>query len=143
LEGERVADREFAVLFIDLDNFKQINDRNGHLIGDGVLREVAKRLQSCVRECDHVTRYGGDEFVVLLERVSGLAEVEPVVARIRAALSEPAILSEVRFSLSLSIGVAKSAPHLRSPEDVLAEADRAMYAAKRGASIPADSLAMM
>jgi diguanylate cyclase (GGDEF)-like protein len=141
LAGERVADREFAVLFLDLDNFKHINDRNGHLVGDRVLRDVAGRLQSCVRDGDHVTRFGGDEFVVLLERVSGMTEIEPVVTRIRAALSEPLSLPEGNFSLSLSIGVAKSAPHLQSPEEVLAEADREMYAAKRSASAAANSLA--
>jgi diguanylate cyclase (GGDEF)-like protein len=90
-------------------------------------------LRNCVREGDHVTRYGGDEFVILLERVSEMEEVEPVLVRTRSALSEPIDLSGERFLLSLSIGVAKSAPHHRSPEDVLGEADRAMYAAKRSA----------
>jgi diguanylate cyclase (GGDEF)-like protein len=140
LDGERVADREFAVLFIDLDNFKQINDRHGHLVGDYVLREVAARLQGCVRDGDHVTRYGGDEFVVLLERVSATAEIEPVLARARAALSEPFLVSHEPVVLSLSIGVAKSAPHLQSPEDVLNQADREMYAAKRSAAAASCSL---
>jgi diguanylate cyclase (GGDEF)-like protein len=135
LESERVPDRDFAVLFLDLDNFKQINDRYGHLIGDQVLREVARRLQRCVRECDHVTRYGGDEFVVLLERVSGTAAIESVLGRIRAAVFDPIVVPEGRFDLSLSIGVARSAPHLRFPEDVLGEADRQMYAAKRSAAV--------
>jgi diguanylate cyclase (GGDEF)-like protein len=135
LEGDRLADRDFAVLFIDLDNFKQINDRYGHLIGDRVLHAVAQRLRGCVRECDHVTRYGGDEFVVLLERVSGMAEIEPVLARIRSALSEPFVVPEEQLTITLSIGLALSAPHLRSPDDVLREADHAMYAAKRGASV--------
>lgn len=139
LTGDRVADREFAVLFIDLDNFKQFNDRNGHLLGDRILREVARRLQCCVRDGDHVTRYGGDEFVVLLERVSDKADIEPALARIHGALAEPIELSEGRFTLSLSIGVAKSAPHLRSPDDVLGEADRQMYLAKRGASVEASN----
>jgi diguanylate cyclase (GGDEF)-like protein len=131
LQGDRAADRDFAVLFIDLDNFKQINDRHGHLLGDRVLREVSQRLISCVREGDHVTRYGGDEFVVLLEQVSGREEVAPVIGRIRAVLAEPIELPEGTFILSASIGVAEAGPHHRTPEDVISEADRQMYAAKR------------
>jgi len=131
IEGERLADCEFAVLFIDLDNFKQVNDRYGHLAGDRVLYVVAERLRECVRECDHVTRYGGDEFVVLLERASGMSEIEPVLARIRAAFTEPLNELDEPLVITMSIGVVISAPHLRSPDDVLREADRAMYAARR------------
>lgn len=131
LSGERSADRHFAILFIDLDNFKQINDEYGHLTGDGVLREVARRLSGCVREEDHVVRYGGDEFVVVANRVSGAREIRPLVERIRRALASPIILPQGTFHLSLSIGVAEPAPHHRTPEDLLREADRAMYAAKR------------
>jgi diguanylate cyclase (GGDEF)-like protein len=133
LQGDRSADREFAVVFVDLDDFKLVNDRHGHLVGDQVLREVSQRLRQSVREGDHVTRYGGDEFVILLERVAGLTDIEPVLARIRAALADPIELSGESFRLSLSIGVAKSAPHHRSPEEVIGEADREMYAAKRSA----------
>jgi diguanylate cyclase (GGDEF)-like protein len=132
MRGDRAADRAFAVLFIDLDNFKRINDQYGHLLGDRVLCEVAGRLLQCVRQGDHVTRYGGDEFVVLLEQVSGLGEIEPVIARIYAALAEPIVLREGRFVLSLSVGVAQATLNHHSPEDVLSEADRDMYAAKRG-----------
>jgi diguanylate cyclase (GGDEF)-like protein len=130
LGGDRQADREFAVLFLDLNNFKQINDRHGHLLGDRVLREVAQRLQHCVREGDHVTRYGGDEFVLLLEGVSNWDAVEAVVTRIRSELAQPIRLREGTFQLSLSIGLAKAEPHHQSPEDVLRDADLAMYAAK-------------
>ena len=133
LEGDRAADREFAVLFVDLDNFKKINDCYGHLLGDRVLREVADRLSGCVREGDHVTRYGGDEFVVLLERVAGLDGIDPVVARIHDALSQPIVLPEGEFQLSLSIGVAQANAQHRVAEDVLRDADREMYAAKRAA----------
>jgi diguanylate cyclase (GGDEF)-like protein len=131
LQGDRCRDREFAILFIDLDNFKQINDAYGHLLGDRVLCEVAARLSGCVREGDHVTRFGGDEFVVLLEHVTGREEMHPVVERIHRALEEPIVLPDGPFTLSLSIGVAQAGPHHGSPEDVLREADREMYAAKR------------
>jgi diguanylate cyclase (GGDEF)-like protein len=131
LKGDRAVDRDFAVVFVDLDDFKRVNDGHGHLVGDRVLREVSQRLRNCVREGDHVTRFGGDEFVILLERVSGMAEIEPVLARMRSALAEPFELYGQSVMLSLSVGVARSAPHHRTPEDVLGEADREMYAAKR------------
>jgi len=131
MHGERRADRKFAVLFVDLDNFKQVNDEYGHLIGDRVLHEVGHRLTGCVREGDSVVRFGGDEFVVLLERVSGQSEIEPVIERIHRALAEPVAIPEGTFTLSLSIGAAEASPEHQSPEDLLREADRAMYAAKR------------
>jgi diguanylate cyclase (GGDEF)-like protein len=133
IEGERAEDRRFAVLFVDLNNFKRINDEYGHLLGDRVLREVARRLSTCVREGDHVTRFGGDEFVILLERVDGPGAVDPVVNRIHDSLSRPIVLPEAQFDLSLSIGVARAAAHHRTATDVLNDADREMYAAKRAA----------
>lgn len=131
MHGERRADRKFAVLFVDLDNFKQVNDEYGHLIGDRVLQEVGRRMTGCVREGDSVVRFGGDEFVVLLERVSGQPEIEPVIERIHRSLAEPVAIPEGTFTLSVSIGVAEASPQHQSPEDLLREADRAMYAAKR------------
>jgi diguanylate cyclase (GGDEF)-like protein len=131
LRGERAADRQFAVLFVDLDNFKQVNDAHGHLMGDRVLREVARRLVGCVRDGDSVVRFGGDEFVVLVEGVAGPTEIEPIVGRIHAALQQPIALPEGEFTLSLSIGAAIASPDHLSPEDLLQAADRAMYAAKR------------
>jgi diguanylate cyclase (GGDEF)-like protein len=131
LQGERSADVKFAVLFIDLNNFKQVNDEYGHLIGDRVLSEAARRLSETVREGDHVVRYGGDEFVVLLEGVAGADEVDPIIHRLHEALAQPIILPEGEVTLSLSIGVAEASAIHQTPEDVLQEADRAMYAAKR------------
>jgi diguanylate cyclase (GGDEF)-like protein len=131
-EVERPKNHDAAVLFVDLDNFKSINDSHGHHVGDHVLREVARRLQGCVREDDYVTRYGGDEFVVLLENVCERKTIESVLDRIRTALAAPVTFADgQRFLPSVSIGVASLSPSHATPEDVLREADRLMYAAKR------------
>jgi diguanylate cyclase (GGDEF)-like protein len=131
-ELEQPKNRDAAVLFVDLDNFKSINDSHGHHVGDRVLREVARRLKGCVRDGDHVTRYGGDEFVVLLENVCEREAIESVLDRIRTALAAPvALVDGQQYLPSVSIGVASLSPNHASPEDVLTEADRLMYAAKR------------
>jgi diguanylate cyclase (GGDEF)-like protein len=101
-------------------------------MGDRVLREVARRLVGCLREGDHVVRYGGDEFVVLVERITARQEIDPVIHRIHAALERPVALPNGEFAPALSIGVAVASPDHCSPEDMLRDADRAMYAAKRG-----------
>jgi diguanylate cyclase (GGDEF)-like protein len=131
LAGERIADRHFAVVFLDLDNFKQVNDEFGHLIGDDVLREAARRIAGCLREGDQVVRYGGDEFVALIEGVTDAREVEPVIARIHMALAKPIAIPGGEVVLSLSAGMALGSEPGGSPEELLAAADRAMYAAKR------------
>jgi diguanylate cyclase (GGDEF)-like protein len=130
LQGER-PEHHFAVLFVDLDNFKQINDAYGHLVGDGVLVEVSRRLSQCVRDEDFVVRFGGDEFVVLLERIADGRDTQPVMQRIHDALEEPIALPAGEFRLSLSIGAAEASPEFRSPEAILSAADRDMYASKR------------
>ena len=131
LAGDRLGDHRFAVLFIDLDDFKQVNDLYGHVVGDRVLCEVAHRLAQCIRAGDQIVRYGGDEFVVLVEQVAGWEEYEPLIARIHAALAEPIRLPSGDLTISASVGAAEVAVEHRTPEDLLAAADRAMYAAKR------------
>lgn len=131
LQGERVADRHSAVIFLDLDNFKQVNDEFGHLIGDNVLREAARRIAGCLREGDHVVRYGGDEFVALIQGATTAHEVEPIIGRIHLALSTPIAVPGGEVFLSLSAGMALASEAGGSPEELLAAADRAMYAAKR------------
>jgi diguanylate cyclase (GGDEF)-like protein len=136
LEGERTVDRQFAVVFLDLDNFKQVNDEFGHLIGDNVLREAARRIAGCLRNGDRVVRYGGDEFVAIVEGVTSATEVEPVIGRIHLALASPIAVPGGLVSLSLSAGVAWASEAGGSPAELLAAADRAMYAAKRAAVQP-------
>jgi diguanylate cyclase (GGDEF)-like protein len=141
MQGQRALDRRFAVLFIDLDDFKQVNDCHGHMSGDRVLREVARRLADCIRTEDLVVRFGGDEFVALIENVADWEAYEPVIARIRAALKEPIAVSSGVVRVSASIGAAELTSAHRIPEELLADADRAMYAAKRRRSAAAVALA--
>ena len=119
-----------ALLFIDLDRFKPINDTWGHEAGDLTLKEVARRLQRCVRASDTVGRIGGDEFVVLLLDTDGEQAVLGVAEKIRALLSEPIALGVLRVSVSCSIGVALYPEHGDDEQTLARKADRAMYHAK-------------
>lgn len=124
-----------AVLFLDLDNFKTLNDTKGHEIGDLLLAEVAKRLNACVSDGDTVARLGGDEFVVVLESLSAVADeaaaqADMVAERIRAQLSLPYQLANRDYRTTPSIGVVLFRGNLQSLDDVMKYADTAMYQAK-------------
>ncbi|WP_157240569.1 sensor domain-containing diguanylate cyclase [Catenuloplanes japonicus] len=122
--------RIFAVMFIDLDGFKEINDECGHHAGDAVLRTTAARLRVGLRQGDTVARFGGDEFAVLLEDLSGPSDARPTAARVIAALREPIdIVGGRRVRVSASVGIAVNDPG-GTADDVLRQADLAMYAAK-------------
>lgn len=120
----------YAVLFIDLDRFKIVNDSLGHLAGDLLLQKVAERLQSSLRSSDKMARFGGDEFAILLEEIDRLEEVIKVVERIRAKLSLPFNLEKEKVFTSASIGITLSTIGYERPEDLLRDADVAMYQAK-------------
>jgi diguanylate cyclase (GGDEF)-like protein len=125
-----------ALMLLDLDNFKKLNDSKGHDVGDILLCEVAKRLQSAMREGDTVARLGGDEFVVVLENLSIQTTVaatlaESVAEKIRAALSESYILNGYRHTTSPSIGVVMFRGHLEKIDALFKYADIAMYQAKQ------------
>lgn len=125
----RPRSRESALLFIDLDRFKLINDSLGHNAGDQVLVIVAQRLASCLRAGDHLARFGGDEFVALLGDLACAADAERVAQRMLTALRQPLQLGERTLSVSASIGIA---PLMRDgqPLDALQAADLALYRAK-------------
>lgn len=118
-----------AILFIDLDNFKLVNDSLGHDSGDELLREIARRISSCVAEGDTVSRFGGDEFVVLHPRASGGSE-NALAARMLAVMAAPISIGGREVVTSASIGVAICVPGTQSAEQLLRDADTALYAAK-------------
>ena len=137
--AKRRKDHIFAVLFLDLDGFKMINDSVGHLIGDQLLLGVANRLEKCLRSTDTVARLGesftvarlgGDEFTVLLDDLKDPNDAKRAAERLMKALTAPFVLGGKEVFTSVSIGIALSNPAYEQPEDILRDADTAMYRAK-------------
>ncbi len=122
--------RQLAVIFLDLDKFKPINDNYGHAMGDRVLKIVAQRMQECVRESDTVARIGGDEFTVLLNDVENGDVVLHVAEKIRQALNQPIVIDNIQMNISSSSGVALFPEHGSDEIELTRHADFAMYHAK-------------
>ncbi len=128
LEAVRRDGRRFALFYLDLDGFKQVNDSLGHQAGDAVLREAAARFRAVLRADDAVSRLGGDEFAALLE--AGCAEATGLARRLIAAIAEPFCLGEAMVSIGVSIGIAFAPQDAAVPDELLSRADQALYAAK-------------
>lgn len=126
-----IAPGSLAVLYIDVDDFKQVNDAEGHSTGDALLVELARRLRLCVRDGDEVARLGGDEFGILLERVTREEEAVAVAARILEALAQPLESNARRLLVSASVGVVIGASPGEGSADLVRKADQAMYVAKQ------------
>ena len=127
--------KEGAIFFLDLDHFKTINDTLGHDIGDLLLQQVAERLTSCIREGDTVSRFGGDEFVVLLEGVSAqsieaASQAEDIANKILSSINTPYQLASYNYTSSTSIGITLFDDHQSKMEELLKQADIALYQAK-------------
>ncbi len=120
----------FALLYIDLDGFKPVNDRLGHAAGDALLLQVAERLRQCTRESDMVCRQGGDEFVILVPQAGSLDELDRLATKLLQQLSHPFVLPESTVQISASIGIARFPDHGQSADALLLAADCAMYRAK-------------
>jgi diguanylate cyclase (GGDEF)-like protein/PAS domain S-box-containing protein len=128
---KRYQNSVFAVLFLDLDHFKVVNDSLGHEIGDHLLIEFAHRLEGCIRPVDTVARLGGDEFTILLDQIKTLQGVLSIVERIQSALKTPFRIDQHEIFMTASIGITLSTTEYERPGDVLRDADTAMYRAKK------------
>ncbi len=134
LRGARREGGSLAVLLIDLDGFKEINDSYGHAVGDGVLAQVGPRLRAVLRSVDTIARYGGDEFVVLLPASGGRTHAGRTAEKILETLETPFVVNEHTLEISASIGIALSPEHGTDGSVLLRSADVAMYAAKRSSN---------
>ncbi|MCA1829857.1 MAG: putative bifunctional diguanylate cyclase/phosphodiesterase, partial [Myxococcales bacterium] len=126
----RHEDYRFAVLFIDIDRFKTVNDAFGHETGDLLLQQIARRLESCLREGDTLARHGGDEFTMWLDDVRGAADAIRVADRVHEVMRDPFDAGGQKINSSASIGAAVGSSTYKQAEDVLRDADVAMYRAK-------------
>jgi diguanylate cyclase (GGDEF)-like protein len=120
-----------AVMFVDLNRFKEVNDEHGHAVGDELLVAVADRLTQLLRPGDSVARLSGDEFVILCEDIAGMDSVDALAVRLDAELCRPFDLSGIEVTVSASIGIAFTGQGTSSPEELLVDADHAMYQSKR------------
>ena len=127
---KRYRDETFAVVFIDLDKFKNINDYYGHHMGDQVLIHSARLLEGCIRQNDVLARFGGDEFVILLDKISAKQDVLDISQRIVAAFDQPMSLGHELLSCKCSLGITQVTTEYTNIEQIMEEADHAMYEAK-------------
>jgi len=130
IQTSQRTNSQAAVLFVDLDKFKHVNDTHGHEVGDRLMRSVAERLRTMLRPEDRVIRFGGDEFVVLCPAVSSSAAAEKVAHRVIEIIEQPFTIGDDTMRISASVGVALAEHRGVKPEDVLRDADVAMYQAK-------------
>jgi len=121
----------YAVLFLDLDRFKIVNDSLGHLAGDELLVEISKRLRACIRTADFVARLGGDEFTLLVEDVMDPSDAVRVARRVHQALTQPVHVAGRDVFITVSVGIALGDAAYQVPEEILRDADTAMYEAKK------------
>ncbi|MCB0959431.1 MAG: GGDEF and EAL domain-containing protein, partial [Acidimicrobiales bacterium] len=130
IQASQRTNSQAAVLFVDLDKFKHVNDTHGHEVGDRLMRSVAQRLRTMLRPEDRVIRYGGDEFVVLCPDISSSSAAEKVAHRVIEIIEQPFTIGDDTMRISASVGVALAEHRGVKPEDVLRDADVAMYQAK-------------
>ena len=123
--------RQLAVLFLDLESFKAVNDTYGHDAGDSILKRVAERLRACVRAGDTIARLGGDEFILILENIYAQEDVDHVVEKIKSAFEQSFNVNSYSISIGISVGIAIYPRDGNSVETLLSHADLVMYDDKR------------
>jgi diguanylate cyclase (GGDEF)-like protein len=128
----RSPDYRFCILFMDLDGFKAVNDNYGHAFGDLLLVTVAERISTHLRGNDTAVRFGGDEFAVLLDSVKSAEHIRTIAKRLQAKLSAPYEIEGQEVAVSATIGIASSTTGYQNPEDMIRDADAAMYRQKPG-----------
>jgi diguanylate cyclase (GGDEF)-like protein len=133
IAAARRSGRTLALLFVDLDRFKQVNDRHGHAVGDDVLQHAAQRLKSAVRDVDTVGRLGGDEFVILLEDIGDAQDAGRVAQALIERFGQPVAVGDARIELGLSIGIAVFPRDAQDVNSLMQRADEAMYRSKSAA----------
>lgn len=122
--------RKIAIMFIDINNFKEINDNYGHGTGDEVLKKTAERLNKCLRKSDYISRLGGDEFAIAIANINSRKAVIKITDRIIETFDEPLKIGMSKFFISISIGISLYPEHSRQLEELIKKADHAMYKAK-------------
>lgn len=132
IERARRNDSHFAVMYIDLDGFKLVNDTWGHDYGDVLLQLVSQRLVDAARREDTVARIGGDEFMIVLEELNHSDDVQVPAAKLIAAIAAPYLIKGISISITTSIGICVCPEHASSVESMISLADKALYEAKRG-----------
>ena len=130
MQRASTSESVYAVLFLDLDRFKNVNDGIGHVAGDQLLVAVARRLEGCLTSLDTVARFGGDEFAILLDGIEEESEATRIADRLLKSLQEPFYLDGIEMYTTASVGIAISDGHYHRPEEILRDADNAMYRAK-------------
>jgi diguanylate cyclase (GGDEF)-like protein len=125
------ADRKIALLFVDLDDFKEVNDTYGHTVGDRLLHQVAERVTACLRGEDTACRYGGDEFLIMLPEIDDRTSLTVVAEKIQTALARPYVLDSAITTITASVGTAIYPVDGNVSADLIRKADAAMYSRKR------------
>lgn len=131
LATARRYDRGFAVMYVDVDHFKRVNDRFGHAAGDAVLREIAARLRAATRESDTVARFGGDEFVILQPIVDGPSDAADLARKLNVAMQQPIEVDGVKHNVYVSVGIALYPADAQTIPELMNASDRALYRAKK------------
>jgi len=123
--------QKFAIMVIDVDKFKFVNDKYGHMAGDNVLKYLVQKINGCLRESDSIGRVGGDEFVILLRQIYTEADIEAMIGRLFEALKIPLVFNQQEIQINLSIGISVFPDCSHNLDRVIDQADRAMYQAKK------------